>query len=182
MHVDAFPTRPTHGGRILRLFTNIHPTRDRVWGTADPFEKIAERHAVAAGLMEVSGWPSSLRRNIMSAANKMGFKAPDRSAYDDFMLRFHHYLKADAEFQATGQRQTATFPPGASWITFTDQVAHRALSGQYALEQTCIVPFGAMLQPEYSPVTVLERIAGTRLVVPERLVLAASEVTERVHA
>ena len=30
MHIDAFPTRPTHGDRILRLFTNIHPTRDRV--------------------------------------------------------------------------------------------------------------------------------------------------------
>src|SRR5260221_266258 len=53
MHLDAFPTRPTHGGRILRLFTNLHPTRDRVWGTADSFEDLAQRYAVAAGLKGV---------------------------------------------------------------------------------------------------------------------------------
>ena len=29
VHVDAFPTRPTNGGRILRVFTNIHPTQSR---------------------------------------------------------------------------------------------------------------------------------------------------------
>src|SRR6266567_3226087 len=31
LHVDAFPTRPTRGGRILRVFANINPTVDRVW-------------------------------------------------------------------------------------------------------------------------------------------------------
>jgi len=29
LHTDAFPTRPTHGARILRFFNNIHPTRTR---------------------------------------------------------------------------------------------------------------------------------------------------------
>ena len=29
VHVDAFPTRPTNGDRILRVFTNIHPTQPR---------------------------------------------------------------------------------------------------------------------------------------------------------
>src|SRR5712692_9910886 len=28
LHVDAFPSRPTRGGRILRIFTNINPARD----------------------------------------------------------------------------------------------------------------------------------------------------------
>jgi 3-deoxy-D-manno-oct-2-ulosonic acid (Kdo) hydroxylase len=182
MHVDAFPTRPTHGGRILRMFTNIHPTRDRVWGTADSFEVIAERHAVHAGLKNVTSWPAAMRRTLMRMGSRVGLKIPDRSAYDEFMLRFHHYLKADEDFQKCGQRHTAAFPPGSSWITFTDQVAHKALSGQYALEQTCIVPFGAMLQPEYAPVRVLERLAGTRLMTPKPLVLGVSDVAERVHA
>ncbi len=31
LHVDAFPTRPTRGARILRVFTNINPSVDRVW-------------------------------------------------------------------------------------------------------------------------------------------------------
>src|SRR6476659_9974702 len=29
LHVDAFPTRPTRGGRILRVFTNINPAEPR---------------------------------------------------------------------------------------------------------------------------------------------------------
>ena len=182
MHIDAFPTRPTHGDRILRLFTNIHPTRARVWGTADNFQVIAEQYAVKAGLKDVTGFVSSVRRGFLGFGRRVGLKVPDRSPYDDFMLRFHHFLKADDQFQASGQRHTATFPPGASWITFTDQVAHKALSGQYALEQTCIVPFSMMLEPEFAPVTVLERIAGTPLIVRRPLDVAAGDVAERVHA
>ena len=135
-----------------------------------------------AGLNDVTSLVSSMRRGIMGIGRKVGLKVPDRSPYDDFMLRFHNFLKADARFQADGQRRTATFPPGASWITFTDQVAHKALSGQYALEQTCIVPFGVMLEPEFAPVTVLERIAGTPLIVRRPLSAAAGDVAERVHA
>ena len=33
LHVDAFPTRPMHGARILRFFTNINPTEGRKWIT-----------------------------------------------------------------------------------------------------------------------------------------------------
>ena len=182
MHLDAFPTRPTHGGRILRLFTNVHPTRDRVWGTSDAFEVIARQHAVRAGLMDVTRWPASLRRGLMGLGSRLGLQLPDRSAYDDFMLRFHHYLKADEEFQRSGQKHTAAFPPGSSWITFTDQVAHKALSGQFALEQTCIIPNTAMMDPGRSPVSVLEEIAGTRLISPRRAATGASDLADRVHA
>ena len=27
LHFDSFPTRPSHGDRLLRIFTNIHPER-----------------------------------------------------------------------------------------------------------------------------------------------------------
>jgi len=33
LHVDSFPTRPTNGGRILRVFTNVNPTISRHWVT-----------------------------------------------------------------------------------------------------------------------------------------------------
>lgn len=33
LHVDAFPSRPTQGYRILRLYVNLHPTDPRVWAT-----------------------------------------------------------------------------------------------------------------------------------------------------
>src|SRR5229473_4544503 len=43
LHVDAFPTRPTGGDMILRVFTNVNPSKARVWMTSDPFEPLARR-------------------------------------------------------------------------------------------------------------------------------------------
>ena len=182
MHLDAFPTRPTLGGRILRAFTNIHPSRERVWGTADPFEELARRYAVDAGLNRVVGPLASLRRRASQAGRLVGLRVPERSAYDEFMLRFHHYLKTNEEFQRTGQRHTAAFPSGSTWISFTDLVAHKALSGQYAMEQTCIVPYQAMLLPELAPVSVLERIAGRPLVSPNALKAGTADEGDRIPA
>src|ERR1700749_2362840 len=49
-HVDAFPTRPTNGDRILRLFTNINPSQNRVWITSQTFDVIGPQFAKMLGL------------------------------------------------------------------------------------------------------------------------------------
>src|SRR6185312_15366733 len=44
LHVDAFPSRPNYGERILRVFTNVNPGgQPRVWRVGEPFGKVAER-------------------------------------------------------------------------------------------------------------------------------------------
>src|ERR1700678_3340509 len=50
LHTDAFPTRPTNGDMILRIFTNVNPSQPRVWITYDPFELLANRYAADACL------------------------------------------------------------------------------------------------------------------------------------
>jgi len=50
LHVDAFPSRPTRGGRILRVFTNLNPKRARVCNTTEGFESLARQYANEAGL------------------------------------------------------------------------------------------------------------------------------------
>lgn len=169
MHLDAFPTRPTHGGRILRAFTNIHPSKERIWGIADPFERLAAQYAEAAGLHRVTGFAAKTRRYAGQAARLFGVHIPNRSPYDDFMLGFHHYLKSNLAFQESGERQTVAFAPGETWISFTDQIAHAVRSGRYALEQTCIVPYSAMLDPDLAPVAVLEKLARRPLIAPDFL-------------
>lgn len=164
MHLDAFPTRPTYGGRILRAFTNIHPERDRVWGISYPFPKLVSLYAEDAGLQHVIGPMAVARRWMVSSGRFVGLRSPNRSAYDEFMLRFHHYLKSNVAFQKEGQCHAPSFSPGTTWIAFTDQVAHRVVSGQYAIEQTCIVPLSAMVLPEHAPVNVLARAAGSALI------------------
>ena len=163
MHIDAFPTRPTHGGRILRAFTNIHPEKERVWVTAGPFDALAASYAAAAGLPSVIRPGAAAARKVKRLVHMAVPKVPDRSAYDEFMLMFHDYLKTNEEFQTRGKLREHVFSPGSTWICFTDQVAHAVLSGQYAVEQTCIVPLSCMVLPERSPVSVLERLAGRSL-------------------
>src|SRR5579884_2482173 len=70
MHVDAFPTRPTHGGRILRAFTNLNADRTRVWATADSFEDLAARYARDAGLDRVTSPQAAVARSIAKLARK----------------------------------------------------------------------------------------------------------------
>jgi hypothetical protein len=55
------------------------------------------------------------------------------------------------------------FEPGAAWMAFTDLVPHAVESGQFAMEQTSIVPQDALAVPERAPIAILEKMAGRRL-------------------
>jgi len=162
LHVDAFPSRPTRGGRILRVFTNLNPAKPRVWRTTGPFERLAGQYAADAGLRKIAD-ESFLSRAVQNWGARLGFTAA-RTPYDNFMLRFHDYLKENAAFQADCPKSLLEFPPLSTWIVFTDGVAHAATSGQYALEQTFLIPPDALAAPEHSPFRILEKIAGRSLV------------------
>jgi hypothetical protein len=158
-HVDAFPTRPTNGDRILRLFTNINPAQNRVWMTAPPFAAIAPHFAKSVGLpARRSSDPfSSALRRVARAANLPGSR---RSPYDHFMHECHNAMKEDTAFQQVIAKQRWDFPPNSTWVVLTDCVSHAVLEGQYALEQTFIISRQAMVRPELSPIAILERLAG----------------------
>jgi hypothetical protein len=165
LHVDAFPSRPTRGGRILRCFSNINTTHPRIWQTTDTFPALASAHAREAGLAalaENGGSPLQALTRVVKKA--FGAKSASQSSYDRFMLRFHDYLKENGDFQDNCPKIRLEFPPGSTWICFTDSVPHAVLEGQYAVEQTVIVPISAMIAPETSPLRVLEKIAARPLV------------------
>lgn len=164
LHFDSFPTRPTNGNRILRFFTNLNPSEPRVWRTTDGFEPLAERFAQEAGLLEIarrSGSP--VRRRLARLARHFNFAPFRASPYDRMMHRFHNFLKENRRFQETCPKQQLEFPPGSSWVVFTDMVSHAVLSGQFALEQTFIVSRQPLFQPARAPVNILERLAGVPL-------------------
>jgi hypothetical protein len=165
LHTDAFPTRPTHGARILRFFNNIHPSRTRDWVVGDPFATVVKQFAPA----EIAPSPdTALSRAAKGLGRAVGLGAAvpaiKRSPYDDFMMRFHNFLKENSRFQAECAKYPWQFPAGSSWMVYTDTVPHAVLAGQYALEQTLLVKPEALVAPETSPLKVLEGIAGTALV------------------
>ncbi len=155
LHVDSFPASPVQGRRILRVFTNVNPNgRARTWRVGDRFEAVARRFAPA--LARPFPGSAALLRLLRVTRSR-------RSEYDALMLQLHDRMKADADFQANSPQVTCDFAPGSTWIVFTDEVPHAAMSGQYQLEQTFLLPVGAMRHPERSPLRILERITGRTL-------------------
>ena len=152
LHVDAFPTRPMRGKRILRVFTNV--ARDgaaRDWRVGEPFEAFAAKYAPRVKpALPGSGW-------VLAG---LGLTKGRRSAYDALMLGLHDAGKLDEAYQADAPKTPVAFAAGTTWLCYTDQVLHAALSGHSALEQTFHLPVEAMLHPERSPLRVLERITG----------------------
>jgi hypothetical protein len=165
LHTDAFPTRPTLGSRILRFFNNIHPARTRDWVVSDPFAQVVRQFAPADIAPHPDAAASRAAKSLGRAVG-LGSAIPSlkRTPYDDFMMRFHNFLKENARFQAECAKYPWQFPPGSSWMVYTDTVPHAVLAGQYALEQTLLVSPEALVAPEYSPLRVLEGIAGAALI------------------
>src|SRR5205807_3032520 len=81
IHVDAFPSRPTNGHRILRLFVNVNPTESRIWATSEPFGKLLERFGAQVGLPanELAGWTTHIKGSLFRLFHA---GQPARSVYD----------------------------------------------------------------------------------------------------
>jgi hypothetical protein len=156
LHVDAFPSRPMRGRRIMRLFSNVNPAHTaRIWHVGEPFEDMARKFL--PGAQEGSALHAWL-------LGMLGITRGRRSAYDNLMLGLHDCAKLDETYQRNSPQMEVTFPPGSTWICYTDQVMHAALAGQYVLEQTFHLDVAAMTEPQLSPLKTLERLRGRTLV------------------
>lgn len=154
LHVDAFPSRPNRGDRILRVFSNVSPDEDRVWRVGDRFEAVARKFLPGIGRQ----LPGSARLLAALRVTK-----GVRSEYDHLMLALHDRAKADLDYQKTCPQQMVRFPPGSTWLCFSDQVMHAAVSGQYMFEQTIHLPVSALYDAQRSPLATLERMRGKPL-------------------
>jgi hypothetical protein len=155
LHVDAFPSRPNRGERILRVFCNVNPAGEpRVWRVGEPFEAMAERLLPRVRAQ----WPGEAA--LLKALHVTKTR---RTGYDHLMLGLHDAAKADLDYQRSSPQQEARFAPGTTWICFSDQVMHAAMDGQYMLEQTIHLPVTALYEPQRSPLAVLERLTARAL-------------------
>lgn len=149
LHVDAFPATPVNGLRILRLFCNINPYGEpRVWHLGESFPSVLQRFADSIPAYNPA--IAKLLQLIKVTKSK-------RSAYDHYQLHLHDTMKLDDHYQQTVEKTRFDFPAMSTWIVFTDQVSHAALSGQYLLEQTFYLPVSAMNNAELSPLRCWEK-------------------------
>ncbi len=156
LHLDAFPNRPAHGRRILRVFVNVNPTEPRVWMTSDPFAKLFARYGARAGLPGQSRgrWLEHVGARVLHIFRP---GRPVGSDYDAFMLRFHDFLKREDAFQEKASKRLWSFPPGSAWVAMTDACSHAVLRGRYALEHSFFIGADVLAVPEESPAAYLAR-------------------------
>jgi hypothetical protein len=156
LHVDAFPSRPNYGERILRVFTNINPDGvARVWRVGEPFDAVAKRFLPRA--RPYVRWQAK-------ALHALHVTKSLRSEYDHLMLQLHDGMKSDLAYQKEAPQVTKPFPPGSVWVCFSDQTSHAVMSGQYMMEQTLHLPAARQYDPEASPLAILTRLTGRSLV------------------
>jgi hypothetical protein len=118
LHVDAFASGATHGDRILRFFSNVHPSSPRVWRTAGHFVELwremgGHKERVAPGVLD---------RLYSSALHRIGLlglpqaEMLDSSPYDRRMRQIHNRLKDDRAFQADAARAGRCLPMSSAML------------------------------------------------------------------
>lgn len=156
LHVDAFPSRPTYGERILRVFHNINAAGEpRVWRVGEPFDDMAQKMLPVLPRQ----WPGTATLLALLKITKR-----KRSAYDHIMLNLHDAMKADLDYQKHCPQETMPFPPGCGWVCFSDHASHAVMSGQFMLEQTFWLSVADMVNPAQSPLSRLETLTGRHLI------------------
>jgi len=155
LHVDAFPSNPMQGLRLLRVFSNVNPHGEpRRWRIGEPFADFAGRHVSAIGPQ----WPG--KAVLLNALHVT--KRP-RSQYDHYMLQLHDRAKADLRWQREVPQVVHEFSAGSTWVVFSDQVLHAVTGGQFMLEQTFTLRPEHLKDASTSPLAVLEQMTGRRL-------------------
>ena len=155
LHIDAFPSNPMHGTRLLRVFCNVNPNgQPRTWRVGEAFEAHAKRYLpLIPRPLPGSAW----------LLERTGITKRRRTEYDHVMLQLHDRAKADPEFQRGSPQARVDFAPGTTWVVFSDQVLHAAMGGQHMLEQTFYLDVAHQHRPETSPRGTLERLMGREL-------------------
>jgi hypothetical protein len=155
LHIDAFPSNPMQGTRLLRVFSNVNPSgQSRQWRVGEPFEAHARRYLPTIGRpLPGSAW-------LLDAT---GITKRRRTEYDHVMLRLHDRAKADLGFQGSSPQASVDFAPGTTWVVYSDQVLHAAMGGQHMMEQTFYLEVESLQQPATSPLRTLERLLNRAL-------------------
>lgn len=156
LHVDAFPTTPLNGKRILRLFSNVNPSgKPRCWRLGEPFADVAQRFA--PGVQPPMPGATAFMQLFRITRGR-------RSLYDHYMLKLHDAMKANDDYQKTCPQHNFDFPAQTTWLVFSDAVPHAVTAGQHQFEQTFYLPPEGMVRPEKSPVRILEKLTGKQMV------------------
>src|SRR5207253_648059 len=91
------------------------------------------------------GWARRFGQNLLNIFQP---GSSQRTPYDRFMLRFHHFLKTNDFYQDRAPRRFWHFQPGTAWLAFTDGLSHAELRGRFALDHSFFIEPGVLALPD----------------------------------
>jgi hypothetical protein len=103
LHVDAFPSNPMQGTRLLRVFCNVNRTDGRGCGASASRSPRTRRRYLASITR-----PLPAPRGCMKT---VGITKRRRTEYDHVMLQLHDHAKGDLDFQRTSPQADVAFAP-----------------------------------------------------------------------
>ncbi len=146
LHVDMSSDAPAHGESFLRIFVNVNPSRSREWITSEALPALLDHWG---DRVRVAGErrPGLADRLKMRFGASLGLSSP----------RLHYFGKTDDFLQNRAPRQHWVFPPGSMWMVFSDIVSHAVVRGQYAIDQTYLIPAHAFRHRACSTQAIIDR-------------------------
>jgi hypothetical protein len=170
VHIDAGAYGATNGARILRFFVNVHPERERIWGTKGSFYDLMHKHrelwrAARGNKRRVPLHKTPLDNMYSGLVRALSKIYPlarviDSSPYDRSMRRIHNYMKETPAFiDDLEDYKEIHFPPMSAWMVFTDGISHSVLSGQFALVTTALIPLANCRNQKLTPYGILAKSA-----------------------
>jgi hypothetical protein len=171
VHVDAGAYGATNGARIFRFFVNVHPTRERVWGTKGSFPSLMRKHDELWKAARDGNDRVPLKKTVLDHAYSGTIRSIsklypiarviDSSPYDRSMRRIHNCMKESETFRNSQEDyREIHFPPMSAWMVFTDGISHSVLTGQHALVTTALIPLRNCRIPELAPYGILAKPAA----------------------
>ena len=171
VHIDAGAYGATNGARILRFFVNVHPERERIWGTKGSFYELMRKYdglwrAARGNKGRVPLRKTPLDNVYSGVVQTLSRIYPlarviDSSPYDRSMRRIHNYMKETSAFiDDLKDYKEIHFAPMSAWMVFTDGISHSVLSGQHAFVTTALIPLENCRKQELTPYGILAKSAA----------------------
>ena len=101
---------------------------------------------------------SILSRRMKLLLKTAGISIQVPSSYDKYMEMIHYFIKDNNQYQSSAEKLQMAFPSFSGWAFFSDSLTYGFSNTYKVLKQTFLIPRLSLVNPEKSPVAILERL------------------------
>ncbi len=167
LQTDILEKKASKGSRVLSFFINMDEAEEKKLYTADTLEEILDKYSNEPSLnfdKKKESMASILSRRMKLLFKTAGISVNVPSSYDNYMEMIHHFIKDNNQYQTSADKLLTDFPSFSGWAFFSDSLTYGFCNMHKLLKQTFLVPRLSLVNPEKSPVAILERLTQKAII------------------